>query len=371
MPDLFEKTTINTMTLANRFVRSATWEGLAGDDGSVTPALIERMAALARGETGLIITGNAFVSPEGRGARKQLGVYSDSLIEGLASMVKAVHDAGGRIALQLAHAGILADATVSGLPAVGPSLLEDHPACKELDTDAILSLVDSFAQAAVRAQKAGFDAVQVHAAHGYLLNEFLSPAFNHRTDAYGGKLENRARALLDVVAAVRAAVKPTYPVLVKINAEDFIENGLNREDSIVVASMLEKASADAVEISGGSKVSGVALMPARKGRIKTPAQEVYHREAAKIYKERVNIPLMLVGGIRSFGVAEELVRSGAADYISLARPLICEPDLVKRWHSGDRRPALCVSDNACYAPGFSGEGIRCVTFEKKRAHTAG
>ena len=254
MPDLFDENTINTMSLANRFVRSATCEGLAGDDGSVTPALIERMVGLARGEAGLIITGNAFVSLEGRGMLKQLSVSSDSLNEGLVSMTRAVHEAGGRIALQLAHAGMVANTALSGLPAVGPSACKDQPACKELDANGIAALVASFARAAVRAKAAGFDAVQVHAAHGYLLNQFLSPALNHRTDAYGGPLENRARALLEVVSAVRAAVGPTYPVLVKINAEDFIAKGVTRQDALVVAAWLEAATVDALEISGGCKL---------------------------------------------------------------------------------------------------------------------
>ena len=372
MPDLFDTTTINTMSLPNRFVRSATWEGLAGNDGSVTPRLCDMMAELARGEVGLIISGHAYVSPEGQAGLKQLGVYSDKLEDGLAAMAKAVHDAGGKIALQLAHAGLQANSKLSGRPAVGPSVQDekDQPLCRHLEADEIIALADDFARAAGRAKETGFDAVQVHAAHGYLLSQFLTPAWNKRTDEYGGPLENRTRALLEVARAVRAAVGPDYPVLAKINSEDFVEGGLSRENSAAVAAMLEKASIDAVELSGGCRPAGEALMPARKGIIKTPGQEAYYREAAKLSKERLGIPLMLVGGIRSFEVAEELVRSDIADYISLCRPLICEPWLIKRWHEGDRRPAECVSDNACYAPGFAGEGIRCVTFEKKRARAA-
>jgi len=370
MAELFEKTTINAMPLANRFVRSATWEGLAGDDGSVTAAYTAKMVALAQGETGLIITGNAFVSPEGRGGLKQLGVHDDAPAGGLAALTKAVHDAGGRIALQLAHAGMVANTELSGLPAVGPSCVPGQPVCQALDAAGVASLVASFAKAAVRAREAGFDAVQIHAAHGYLLCQFLSPAWNQRDDAYGGPLENRARALLEVTAAVRAAVGPSYPVLAKLNTEDFVENGLSLEDSLAVAAMLETAGVDALEISGGCKAAGPARMPARKGRIKTPDQEAYYREAARRYKQRLGIPLMLVGGVRSLETAEELTRSGAADYIALSRPLVCEPGLVRRWHEGDRRPALCVSDNACYAPIFAGEGICCPTFAKKRAHPA-
>ncbi len=370
MPDLFDSTTLQSLPLPNRFVRSATWEGLADDDGSVTPRLCDMMADLARGEVGLIISGHAYVSPEGQAGLKQLGAYSDKLEDGLASLAKAVHDAGGRIALQLAHAGTQANAGLSGKRPVGPSALPEAD-CRELDAEGIAALVAAFARAAGRAKETGFDAVQIHAAHGYLLNQFLSPAWNTRTDVYGGPIENRARMLLEVTRAVRSAVGPGYPVLAKINSEDFVEGGQTIEDSAAVAVMLENASVDAIELSGGCRPAGEAFMPARKGRIKTHEQEGYYRKAAALCKSRLKIPLILVGGIRSMEVSQELLSAGLADYVSLCRPLISEPGLIQRWHAGDLRPALCVSDNACYGPGFAGEGIRCVTFEKKRARGKG
>jgi 2,4-dienoyl-CoA reductase-like NADH-dependent reductase (Old Yellow Enzyme family) len=370
MPDLFETTTIKTLSLPNRFVRSATWEGVAGDDGSVTLRLNDMMAKLAHGGVGLIISGHAFVSPEGQAGLKQLGAYSDKLEDGLASMAQAVHDAGGRIALQLAHAGTQANTALSGKRAVGPSALPGVD-CRELDEDGIAALVAAFARAAGRAKETGFDAVQIHSAHGYLLGQFLSPAWNKRTDRYGGSLENRARMLLEVTHAVRDAVGPGYPVLAKLNSEDFVEGGPTPENAAAVAAMLEAASVDAIELSGGCRPAGEAFMPARKGRIKTREQEGYYRPAAALCKEKITIPLMLVGGLRSIEVCQEVLDAGLADYISLCRPLICEPDLIWRWREGDRSPALCVSDNACYGPGFAGEGIRCVTFERKRAKEKG
>ncbi len=369
MAELFDRTIINGMETANRFVRSATWEGMAAEDGSVTRRLTEMMAELARGEVGLIITSYAFVSPEGRSNSGQLGACDDSLLAGLREMAAAVHAEGGRTALQLVHGGCAANPG-AGLEPVGPSD-GGSPGCRAAGTEDIAKVIADFSAAAGRAKQAGFDAVQLHSAHGFLLSQFLSPAFNKRTDGYGGPLENRARLLLEVVRGVRQAIGPEYPVLVKINSEDFLDGGMRREESVAVSVMLEEASVDAIEFSGGTVISPEKLSPVRPGRLRSPEDEVYYREAAMLYKKRVAAPLILVGGIRSFEVAEGLVRGGTADYISMSRPLICEPGLVRRWKEGDRRPAECVSDNACFAPASDGRGLYCVTMAKKRARTGG
>ena len=211
--------------------------------------------------------------------------------------------------------------------------------------------------------------MQIHAAHGFLLSQFLSPAFNRRLDEYGGELANRAQFLLEVVRSVRETVGSAYPVLIKINSEDFLPGGMSSAEAVEVSGWLEKASIDVIEFSGGTMTSPEEFLPVRPGRLKTPAQEVYYRQAARLYKQKVTIPLMLVGGIRSYEVAEELVRNGMADYISMSRPFICEPGLVKRWRDGDRRKAECVSDNACFAPALDGAGIYCVTMTKKRSRS--
>jgi 2,4-dienoyl-CoA reductase-like NADH-dependent reductase (Old Yellow Enzyme family) len=373
MAELFERTFINRMELANRFVRSATWEGLAAKDGGATPRLTGMMAALARGEVGLIITSYAFVSPEGRSNPGQLSACDDRLLPGLREMAGAVHTEGGKIALQIVHGGCSSNPGVSGLEPVGPSERKNEGGhkCRAAGRQDIAKFMADFSGAALRAKQAGFDAVQLHAAHGFLLSQFLSPAFNKRTDEYGGTLENRARLLMEVARRVREAVGPEYPVLVKINSEDFLEGGMTRQDAVEVSAMLEKASVDAIEFSGGTVISPEKLSPVRPGRIRIPDDEVYYREAAKLYRAKVKIPLVLVGGIRSCGVAEELVRGGTCDYISMSRPLICEPGLVKRWHEGDRRPSECVSDNACFAPASDGRGLYCVTMEKKRGKAGG
>src|SRR5512141_267503 len=365
---LFEATSINGMNLANRFVRSGTWEGLA-DKGCVTKKLTGMMVELARGEVGLIISGYTFVRPEGQSTPGQMAVYANQFLPGMRDMAAAVHSAGGKIALQLVHGGCNANSGLTGLELVGPSEVQKggQIACRSAGRKEITAIVTAFAYAAGRAKETGFDAVQIHAAHGFLLSQFLSPAFNKRTDDYGGSLENRARFLLEVVKSIRREVGKRYPILVKLDSEDFLKGGLTRDEAIEVSGMLAKGSVDAIELSGGTGASPINFIPPRPGSLSTPDKEVYYREAAKAYKQEVSIPLILVGGISSYEVAGRLVRDGVTDYISLSRPLICEPGLVKRWREGDRRKSDCVSDNACFAPASEGIGVYCVTMSKKRS----
>jgi 2,4-dienoyl-CoA reductase-like NADH-dependent reductase (Old Yellow Enzyme family) len=356
----FDSGTINGMAVANRFVRSATWEGMATAAGEVTPRLVALMTDLARGAVGLIITGHAYVRRDGQAGPWQLGVYSDELISGLEAMARAVHQNDGRIVLQLAHAGVFADHRRTGLTpwaVSADSSFAKNPR-RELAVSDIGDLVQSFVDAAQRAQRAGFDGVQIHAAHGYLFSEFLSPAFNYRMDAYGGPIQNRARALIEVVQGIRKATAADYPILVKMNCRDFLDNGLTLEDSLAAAFLLAEAGLDAIELSGGMRASG-KLMPGRVG-INTPEKEAYFREEARAFKSKVALPLILVGGIRSLEVAEALLKNGVADYVSMSRPLIREPGLIRRWRSGDCRRAECESDNLCFGPILKGEGVYCV-----------
>lgn len=361
MSKLFEKTAIKSMELANRFVRSATWEGMAGTDGSCTQNLIDVTAGLAEGGVGLIITGHAYVSPEGQAGPWQIGAYSDDMLPGLTKMAAAVHRAGGKVALQIAHAGCYGFASTTGIEAVGPSpgIADKTPSCRELTAQEIGAICEVFGKAAGRAKAAGFDAVQIHAAHGYLLSEFLSPFFNRRADHYGGSIENRTRIVLEVLRSVRNAVGGDYPVLIKLNSQDFIDGGLSVDDMLAISVLLEKAGIDAIEMSGGTIYASGEYSAIRTGALARPEQEVYYRDAAARFKSALSVPLMLVGGIRSFEVAEALVDDGNADYISLCRPLIREPGLVNRWRSGDRRKVGCLSENACFGPLMKGEGLVC------------
>lgn len=367
MNTLFSSSAINAMTSPNRFVRSATWEGMAADDGAVTPRLIETMKALALGGVGMIISSHAYVSPEGQAGPWQLGIYKDELIEGLDNMTTAVHAAGGKIVAQLAHAGQSAAQQLTGLIPLAVSDVTglSTDARKEITKQDVTAIVLAYAQASRRAKLAGFDGVQIHAAHGYLLNQFLSPAFNQRRDEYGGGIENRARILLEVLQAIRHEVGHDYPVLIKMNSSDFIDNGLTLEDSRQTAVMLADAGIDAIELSGGMLASKT-LPPSRLG-INTEEKEAYFKEEARAFKEKISVPLILVGGIRSLNVAERLVSEGVADYISMCRPFIREPALINRWKDGDRRRATCLSDNQCFTPGREGKGVYCVVEEREQA----
>jgi 2,4-dienoyl-CoA reductase-like NADH-dependent reductase (Old Yellow Enzyme family) len=359
--ELFEQTVLNGMTLANRFVRSATWAGLATAEGFATEALTNLLVDLARGKVGLIITGHAYVSPEGQAAPGQLGIYTDGHVSSLNEMVGKVHDAGGKVAVQISHGGRFA-LKLPDLVRLGPSTLESKGKiqCREMTVEDIHRITGQFAQAGRRARAAGFDAVQIHAAHGYLLSEFLSPFFNSRTDAYGGPIWNRARFLLEVLDAVRREAGSAFPVLVKLNSQEFLEGGYTVEDMLEVASFLEKAGVDAIEMSGGNHVAGIfgEFFPARK--VKPKAEEVpYYLDEACRYKGKIHLPLMLVGGIRSYEWARRILLEGYADYISLSRPLIREPGLIDRWKSGDTARSACISDNGCFKPALNGQGVFC------------
>jgi 2,4-dienoyl-CoA reductase-like NADH-dependent reductase (Old Yellow Enzyme family) len=281
-------------------------------------------------------------------------------------MTKAVHEKGGKIVLQLAHAGYFSFAKLTGRQPMAPSAVDGFAKGprQEMTAEDIQNVVSAYGQAARRAKLAGFDGVQIHSAHGYLLSQFLSPAFNRRNDLYGGDIRNRARALIEVLGSVRSAVGKNYPVLVKINCQDFIENGLAPEDALQAGIMLVDNGIDAIELSGGI-LTGGKLSPSRMG-IKTEDKEAYFQQEALAFKKKVDVPLILVGGNRSFQVAERLIEDGVADYFSMARPLIREPDLINRWKSGDRSRATCLSDNMCFGPARKGDGIYCVTEEKQK-----
>lgn len=366
MSKLFEPTEINGMQLANRFVRSATYEAMAAEDGGCSPRLLAYMNALAEGGVGLIITSHAYVRADGQAGPRQIGIYKDELMEGFREMTQEIHKRGARVAMQITHGGFFSNNKLTGQRSLAPSELENfgQSRSREMGVEEIKDLIDAYGEAARRVKEAQFDAVEIHAAHGYMMSQFLSPAFNQRSDEYGGSVENRARALLEVLRNVRAKVGPDYPVLIKMNCQDFLPGGFELEDSIQVAFKVQEEGIDAVELSGGTIVSS-DVGHCRAG-ITSEEKEAYFRQEAKVFHEKVQLPLILVGGIRSFQLAERLLNEEYADYFSMSRPFIREPNLINRWASGDLRKAKCISDNQCRGPLLAGEELHCVVERKRK-----
>ncbi|MDD5014435.1 MAG: NADH:flavin oxidoreductase [Atribacterota bacterium] len=361
MKKMFVKTKINQMELKNRFVRSATWEGLANPDGSCNEELAELMLELAKGQVGIIITSHAYVNQTGQAGIRQLGIYSDQLISSYIKIVEKVHREGSKIIMQIAHAGGQASSQLIKSQPFGPSSLEikDCMMCREITKNEIFQTISDFKNAAVRAKKAGFDGVQIHGAHGFLLSQFLSPFFNRREDEYGGSLENRARLILEILQAIRSELGWQFTVLIKLNSDDFIEGGFTPSEMVQVSAMLESAGIDAIELSGGTSLNISKYSSSRVSESDSKEDEVYYGDAAKLYKGKIIVPLILVGGIRSYEMAKELIEKDLADYISLCRPLIREPDLIKRWQAGDIKKARCISCNGCFVPVRAGKGLYC------------
>jgi 2,4-dienoyl-CoA reductase-like NADH-dependent reductase (Old Yellow Enzyme family) len=354
---LFDPGRIGTLDLPNRLIRSATAARMAGPDGRPRPALKGLYRELARGGVGLIISGHMYVDPSGKAHPEMTGIYADALIPDLTELVAVVHGAGGRIAAQINHGGMQCSRrTVSRT--IAPSAIDapflSQPA-RGMTTEEVTRAVQAYADAARRAQEAGFDAVQIHGAHGYLISQFLSPWVNRRADAWGGNLDGRMRFLRAVCAAVRKEVGPQYPVFIKLGMLDAVEGGLTAEEGAQVAEALQGMGLDGLEISGG--IGGGKDLNSRAG-IRSRADEAYFRPLARRARSATGLPIALVGGLRSRDVMEEVLESGDADFIALSRPLICEPDLPNRLREGRQATASCISANRCW-PDRPGEGIAC------------
>jgi 2,4-dienoyl-CoA reductase-like NADH-dependent reductase (Old Yellow Enzyme family) len=246
---------------------------------------------------------------------------------------------------------------------MAPSFVEDDPYFEEeyniMAKGDIWEVIRAFGEAAARAKEAHFDAVQVHAAHGYLISQFLSPYTNRRQDEWGGALENRVRFLREIYQAIRTKVGDDYPILIKIGVKDEIPGGFDLKDGKWVARCLEQWGFDALEVSQGLRGQDADKKESRPGILR-PEQEAYFRDWSREIKKQVKIPVMIVGGLRSFNIMEEIVQNGEADFISLSRPFIREPDLINRWEKGDDRKAKCISCNKCSEVLENGKMLHCV-----------
>jgi 2,4-dienoyl-CoA reductase-like NADH-dependent reductase (Old Yellow Enzyme family) len=326
---MWESGKIGSLELPNRFIRSATAEFWANnDDGTITPEYFDLYSDLAQGEIGLIISGHLYVIDEGKAHVHMGGLSHDFHIEKLKQLTDMIHEKGGRIAAQLNHGGAYS------VSKKGPSL-EEEKQTRMMNGEDIENVITGFGKAAHRAKKAGYDAIQIHSAHGYLLSQFLSARGNRRNDDWGGSIENRSRLLVSVYEAVRKVVGNNYPVLVKMNGSDDPYEGFPVDEAIKVVKVLVKEGIDAVEISG-----------MKSTRVIKEKEEGYYTSTGRIVKNHLgDVPLILVGGHRTYSKIQEL-HNEFADYLSLCRPFIREPDLVVKFKEGKER-ADCISCSKC------------------------
>ncbi|MEE8413676.1 MAG: NADH:flavin oxidoreductase [Dehalococcoidales bacterium] len=343
MAELFEPVTIGSLELKNRVVRSATWDGAADPSGAVTDDSVALFRELGRGNIGLIVTGHAFVSLLGQATSAQYGVHTDEMIPGLKRLVEAVHQGGAKIAIQITHSGInsgylrqqgIALQVVS--PRNGLKALQ-----QEMTDGDIEALIDDFVLATQRAIEAGFDIVQLHGAHGYMMSQFLSPLSNQRTDRWGGSDANRRRFHLEMIKKIRQVIGRDFPLMIKFGVMEDREGGLSLSESVKTAQEMVEQGIDALEISSGGSRGSIPRL-AEDG-----SEQVVFRDRAAAVKKAVNVPVILVGGIRSLPMATKILHSGDVDLIAMCRPFIREPDLMVRWQRGEVEPATCISCNKC------------------------
>lgn len=354
MHNIFRPMKINKMIISNRFIRSATMDNL-GKQGMVTDKQIELYRKLSEGDIGLIISHGLFPTLEGQSSKGQLGVHTDETIASLNKLVNAVHENGGKIAAQILHGGFWVRPEVAGFQPIGPSAVyikETGQQVRELASDEIHELVDSFVQASRRIIEAGFDAVQLHAAHGWLLSAFLSPVMNKRTDEWGGSPAKRARLLYEICKGIRDAAGPEYPILVKLGLQDYHEGGKSLSEGIEVAKIIESASVDAIEISGG-------IEKERGYHIRLNCTQPYYLQECSMARKALSLPLILVGGMRRLQDMQSVLDEGIADAISMCRPFIRDPLIVRKFREGTTDYSDCNSCNLCIEQSRKGN-IRCM-----------
>jgi len=351
---LFEPFTMNKMELPNRFVRSATVENL-GQGGMVTDSLIALYRELARGQVGLIVTGALFVKKSGQIFPGELGAHTDDTIPGLKKLAKEVHEYGGKIAAQLLHAGWNCRPEITGSQPEGPSaMVAPHTGLqlRELSGEEVHELVELFVQGARRAIEAGFDAIQLHGAHSHLMSSFLSPVTNRREDEWGGSPEKRFRFVHRIYKGIRELAGPDYPIFIKLGLKDYHPEGKSLAEGIETAKSLEADRIDAIEISEGVETE-------RAHHIRLDATSPYYLEECRRAREVLSLPLILVGGMRALKDMDAVIDEGMADAISMCRPFIMDPHIVRKFREGSADESECTSCNGCLGEMRKGD-FQCV-----------
>lgn len=348
MKSLFDNVKIGNMISKNRFVRSATWENMT-EDGYINDKILNIYEDLAKGEVGLILTGYANIVKEEQPNPGMFGIYDDSFIPGYKKLCDLVHQYGSKIVLQVAYGGTkttynLGERTIfapSPIPEKGTGTLG-----KEMTVEDIKYIIEAFGQSARRAKESGFDGIEIHGAHTYLINQFLSPYYNRRTDSYGGSLENRMRFLIELYESMRNKVGKDYPILIKLTATDFFEGGLSFEETKIICKKMEEIGIDAIELSGNIHGKGESLVGTFFNGFEIKS-EGYFSEFAKEISNLVKIPIITVGGIKTFQATIDLLNSSNISMFAISRPLLAEPNLIKRWKNGDLKKVKCIRCSKC------------------------
>ena len=376
-------------------VRSATYEGMADENGFPNENLFELYKRLAQGGVGLIITGLSFVSRDGK-IDATNGIDSDEHIPKYKELVNLVHENDSKIAMQIAHCGRQTSADMIKTQPLAPSSVKDNAFLakpREMTEQDIDRIIEAFGEASRRVKESNFDAVQLHGAHGYLINQFLCPHTNRRKEKWGGSIENRMRFVEEIYNLCRKKVGDNFPILIKISVYDNMKKGLKKEEGVIMAEMMADMGFDGIEVScgiaedGNSSVRGdmpidaiLETMPMYKNKnalfhfvmrhfgeklIKpVPFTQAYSRDSAKEIKSKINIPVFLVGGMIDPKVIEEVVEKGDADYISLSRALINNPKFPNKIKEGSRELSKCLHCNLCLFCGMS-EPLRCYYGKRK------
>lgn len=389
---IFEQSAIGKIKLRNRIIRSSTHEGLADEKGYPTEKLIKRYENLAKNEVGCIITGFAGIMQDGKtNNHNMLMIDNDSFIKPFADLTEKIHKYNTPIILQIAHCGKQTRSKTTGLPVVAPSPVKDkmykEEIAKELSEGEILEIINNFVSGIIRAKKAGFDGVQLNLAHGHLLAQFLSSYTNRRKDKWGGTLENKFRIVKEIFEKAKPVVED-FPILVKLNACDRRKNGMRINEAVQIAKMLEKVGCSGIEVSCGVYEDGLftirgeklpieavfkysfaykrlpgfikwiskSIIPAITPKIKP--YENYNVEYAYKIKRNVNIPVIVVGGIKRLDSIKTIIKEKKSDFVSMSRPLIAEPNLVKKFKEGVQLESKCINCNYCMIASEE-ESLKC------------
>ena len=338
--------------LKNRFVRSATMENLATADRKPSKALISLYEDLAHGGVGLIITSavRADRTWDPQAGSKGLCLDRDDMVPAFKDMVERVHQAGSKIAIQLGS--FFRYRNKLALPYEKKPNEHMHV----LTIEDIHRIVERFGEAGVRSREAGFDALQINAAHGFPLSKFLSPYYNRRQDEYGGSTENRARIVSEIAAIIKQRAGDDFPVFIKMNVVDFCDGGIDVEEAVRIVGIISTGGIAAVEASGGGIGHWMTwLGPANKKEWK----DGYLRPYAAELKSKISLPVIMVGGLREYTMVEDIIQNAEADLISMSRPFIREPELIKRWQNGDLRTPNCISCNGCMGRFKENKQVEC------------